>query len=246
MRTSYLSLFKSEHSFFVNVNRTIFSSQVVISHEKNPIESQLPANVTQERGVKAMTRDSVIYKDGTEEKADVLMLCTGYRYSFPYLSDECAVKIKDERITPLYKHIIHTKYPTMSFIGMCKIICPFPQFDTQVRFVMSTLDGSQVLPSTGEMDLDTTDDFTRRLSEGLPTRYAHFMGPKQWGYNDTLAKLAGFDPIPRAIQNLYDEVHRTRVKDLPNYKNKHYRITGEETYEEIDELRRSQPSAASV
>lgn len=192
--------------------------------------------MTQQRGVKAMTRDTVIYKDGFEEQADVLMLCTGYRYSFPYLTKDCNVEIKDERITPLYKHIVHTQHPTMSFIGMCKIICPFPQFDTQVRFVLSILDGTQTLPSMNEMNKDTECDFSNRLSEGLPTRYAHFMGPKQWDYNDTLASLAGFSPIPRAIQNLYDEVHRTRVKDLPNYKNKQYRITGEDTYEEIEDI----------
>lgn len=195
----------------------------------------LPPNVIQQKGIKALTRNTVIYKNGEEEHLDVLMLCTGYRYSFPYLSDKCQVKIKDERITPLYKHIIHTQFPTMSFIGMCKIICPFPQFDTQVRFVLSTLDGTQVLPSTEEMNNDTATDFTNRLSEGLPIRYAHFMGPRQWEYNDTLAKLAGFSPIPRAIQKLYDAVHESRVKDLPNYKRKQYRITSEDAYEEVKE-----------
>jgi hypothetical protein len=114
---------------------------------------------------------------------------------------------------------------------MCKIICPFPQFDNQVKFVLSSLDGTQKLPSTEEMEDDIDSDYKNRLSEGLPHRYAHFMGPRQWAYNDTLAELAGFDPIPKAIQNLYDEVHRTRVKDLQNYKQKQYRIVGESNYE---------------
>lgn len=163
----------------------------------------------------------------------MLLLCTGYRYSFPFLDDECKVKIVGERITPLYKHIIHTKFHSLSFIGMCKIICPFPQFDNQVKFVLSSLDGTQKLPSTEEMGADTHTDFKQRLSEGLPYRYAHFMGPRQWEYNDSLAKLAGFEPIPKAIQLLYDEVHSNRVKDVQNYKKCQYRITGEDTFETV-------------
>lgn len=83
------------------------------------------------------------------------------------------------------------------------------------------------------MERDTDDDYQKRRSEGLPHRYAHFMGPRQWAYNDELAALAGFKPIPKAIQMLYNEVHKTRVKDLPNYKTKQYRITGDETYEVV-------------
>lgn len=210
------------------------AAKITISHDRARIESPLPSNIVQKQGIAKLTPFSVIYKNGEEENLDVLLLCTGYRYKFPFLSEECQLKIVEERITPLYKHIIHTKFHTLSFIGMCKIICPFPQFDNQVRFVLSTLDGTQKLPSTAEMEEDTENDYRKRLSEGLPHRYAHFMGPRQWDYNDELARLAGFDPIPKAIQKLYNEVHRTRVMDLPNYKTKQYRITGEETYEVLN------------
>jgi len=84
------------------------------------------------------------------------------------------------------------------------------------------------------MENEIDADYKSRLDEGLPHRYAHFMGPKQWEYNDNLAELAGFKPIPKAISILYNEVHRTRVLDLPNYKKRQYRITGEETYEVIE------------
>ena len=189
----------------------------------------------QRQGIARLTPTTVVYKDGIEEEADVLLLCTGYRYNFPFLTEKCQLKIVEERITPLYKHIIHTKFHTLSFIGMCKIICPFPQFDNQVKFVLSALDGTQKLPSSEDMDRDTEADYHKRLSEGLPHRYAHFMGPRQWAYNDELASLAGFEPIPKAIQMLYNEVHRSRVKDLPNYKTKQYRITGDETYEVVED-----------
>lgn len=207
--------------------------QVILSHNKPPLQTVLPENVTQQTGIKQLTHTTVIFNNGDEKPVDVIMLCTGYRYSFPFLSAECAVTIETERVTPLYKHIIHSRHPTLAFIGICKIICPFPQFDNQVRFVLATLDGTCPLPSAADMEADIERDFRQRLAEGLPPRYAHTMGPRQWAYNDMLADMGNFQPIPKAVQNLYDEVHRIRVLDLPNYKNRRYRITGEECFQEL-------------
>ncbi|XP_045192813.2 uncharacterized protein LOC123549080 isoform X1 [Mercenaria mercenaria] len=211
------------------------AKKVIISHNKPRLQTPLPGNMCQQPGIERLTSDSVIFKNGIEEKIDVIMLCTGYRYWFPFLDKVCEVHIEDERVTPLYKHIIHAKFPSLAFIGICKTICPFPQFENQVKFFISTLDGSQKLPSEDEMMSDIEEDLRKRLEEGMPVRYAHTMGPRQWAYNDSLAEMGKFEPIPKAVQILYDEVHRMRIKNLPNYKQKQYRLTGDTSFEEIVE-----------
>ena len=193
----------------------------------------LPTNVSQQPGIERLTSDCVIFKNGEQEKVDVIMLCTGYRYKFPFLDDVCNINIEDERVTPLYKHILNAEFPTLAFIGICKTICPFPQFDCQVKFVLSTLDGSQKLPSKDEMLMNIETDFKKRIDEGLPPRFAHTMGPRQWAYNDSLAEMGKFEPIPRVVRTLYDEVHHMRVKNLPTYKERQYKITGERSFEEL-------------
>ena len=208
---------------------------MILSHNKPRLVTALPPNVTQQVGIERLTEDSVMFLNGEEEKIDTLMLCTGYRYHFPFLSESCDLHIEDERVTPLYKHIIHTKFPTLSFIGICKTICPFPQFDQQVQLVLTTLDGSLQLPSEEEMNHDIQEDFERRLEQGLPPRHAHTMGPRQWEYNDSLAKIGNYEPIPRSVQTLYDEVHRMRVRNLPTYKTKMYEIIGEDSFREIEQ-----------
>ncbi|XP_060591474.1 uncharacterized protein LOC132746370 [Ruditapes philippinarum] len=207
--------------------------KVIISHNKPSLQTVLPSNMSQQSGIERLTKDSVIFKNGAEEKVDAIMLCTGYRYSFPFLDDVCNINIEDERVTPLYKHIISANYPSLAFIGVCKKVCPFPQFDCQVKFVLSTIDGSQKLPSKEEMMVDKEEEFRRRLDEGMPPRYAHTMGTRQWPYNDSLAEMGKFEPIPKVVQNLYDEVHCMRVKNLPTYKDRQYRITDETTFEEL-------------
>ncbi|WAR13461.1 LOW QUALITY PROTEIN: GSXL4-like protein [Mya arenaria] len=177
-------------------------------------------------------RETAVFTNGKEEPVDVIMLCTGYRYSFPFLSPNCALNIEDERVTPLYKHIIHTRYPTLSFIGICKTICPFPQFQNQLKFVLATLDGSLSLPSEAEMETDTEEDFRARLMEGLPVRHAHLMGPRQWAYNDMLAHMGGFERSRQLYRICMMKF--TGVTDLPGYKRKQYRLTGEDSFEEIE------------
>ena len=207
--------------------------QVILSHNKPRLVTPFPQNVSQQTGIERLTKDSVVFLNGEEEKIDTLMLCTGYRYKFPFLSKSCDIHIEDERVTPLYKHIIHTKFPTLSFIGICKVVCPFPQFDQQVQLVLASLDGTLKLPNQDDMDRDIQEDYKRRLAEGLPHRYAHTMGTRQWEYNDSLAKIGHYEPIPRAIQVLYDYVHETRVNDLPNYKKRLYELTEDDSFKII-------------
>lgn len=204
-----------------------------LSHNKSPLQTCLPENVQQKPGIAKLGTHSVTFLNGEEAELDVLLLCTGYHYHFPFLSSDCQVQISDERISPLYKHLVHIDHPTMAFVGIPKTICPFPQFDVQVRFFVSSLCGQFTLPSREEMISDTERDFQRRLSEGLPPRYAHVLGPWQWGYNDELAELAHIQLIPRVVQKLYDYVHETRVSDIARYKDRNYEITSEEDFKAV-------------
>ena len=136
------------------------------------------------------------------------------------------VFVVDERVSPLYKHLIHTQLPSLSFIGIPKKVTPFPMFDCQVRFVTAALDGTMPLPSREEMENDMQQDYEWRLSVGMPHRYAHEMAELQWRYNLELANLAGFSPVPQSVQSLCDYVHATRVKELQVYKKRNYALVG--------------------
>ena len=52
----------------------------------------------------------------------------------------------------------------------------------QLQFAIAILDGSLKLPSKDEMDADTERDYQQRLMEGLPHRYAHYMGKRYTKY----------------------------------------------------------------
>ena len=198
--------------------------QVYLCHNKPPLKSPLPPNVEQKPGICSINGSTVTLNNGDKISVDCLLFCTGYHFSFPFLTDSCQVHIEEERVTPLYKHIIHTEFPTLSFIGICKTICPFPQFHVQVQLVLAVLEGSCQLPSKEEMDADTEADFQKRLSEGLPRRHAHTMAGRQWAYNDEIARMAGCECIQNVVKNLYDAVHEIRAVNLVGYKQKNFEL----------------------
>lgn len=72
-------------------------------------------------------------QDGSVCQADVLIFCTGYNFSYPFLDPaRLGLKIQNHMVSPLYHYMMPPAFPSLFFIGICKIICPFPNFDCQV------------------------------------------------------------------------------------------------------------------
>jgi len=159
-------------------------------------------------------------------------LSTGYKYHFPFLDPKIGLEVdEDERVAPLYKHIFHTEFTTLSFIGLCKTVCPFPHFHVQMSTVLSVALGSAQLPVESEMKKNADDDLAARMSRGMPRRYAHLMGPLQWQYHDQLIEVGKFqDPIPQGVKDMYDYIHNTRIANLMGYKLETYELIGKDSF----------------
>ena len=209
------------------------AKEVTLSHNRDRLKSPLPANVTESLGIKLIKENSVEFLDGKEKPVDAILYCTGYRYSFPFLSEKCDLGTHDERVTPLYKHLIHTRLPSLCIIGVCKNVSPFILFDVQAQFFLKTLEGAVKLPSQEEMECDTERDFKQRLSAGFPARFAHHMGTIQWEYNDDLGKMVGLKPIATKVRTLFSELDDIRDIDLQNYKKRTILEDGDDSYKII-------------
>nr|XP_061787028.1 uncharacterized protein LOC133577326 isoform X1 [Nerophis lumbriciformis]XP_061787029.1 uncharacterized protein LOC133577326 isoform X1 [Nerophis lumbriciformis] len=109
-------------------------AQVTLSHGRPPFTFPLPAEIQQAGLVAAVEDDgSVGFQDGRRVQADVLLFCTGYKFSFPFLdARQLALDIQDHLVAPLYRFMMPPAFPSLFFIGLCKTICPFPYFHCQV------------------------------------------------------------------------------------------------------------------
>ena len=63
----------------------------------------------------------------------MLLLCTGYNYTFPYLRGPAlGLEVRRELVSPLYRFLLPPAFPSLFIIGVCKLILPFPHFHCQV------------------------------------------------------------------------------------------------------------------
>lgn len=201
-------------------------ARVIISHARPRLTFPLPPGVRQSSAVEAVQQDgSVRFQDGEVGVADVLMFCTGYNFSFPFLdSSQLGLEVDDHVVAPLYRFLLPPAFPSLFFIGLCKIICPFPHFDCQVRFALAVLDGSVTLPPRAQMEDEARQYQQETMNRGVERRHLLVLDQDQWEYCEILARSARFPPLDPVIRDLYEEVGRQRKIHPENYRQINYRL----------------------
>ncbi|KAI5410180.1 flavin-containing monooxygenase FMO GS-OX-like 9 [Lathyrus oleraceus] len=133
----------------------------------------------------------VIFKDGSWLKADSILYCTGYSYSFPFLDTKGMVVVDDDRVGPLYEHTFPPSLaPSLSFIGIPKKILGFPFFESQAMWVAQLLSGKKALPSWDEMMKSIKEFYHSREVACIPTHdIADFEYCDKYGENVGLPPL---------------------------------------------------------
>jgi dimethylaniline monooxygenase (N-oxide forming) len=94
--------------------------------------------------------EHVRYADGSEAQADLIVYCTGYKISFPFL-DEQLIAAPENRLV-LYKRVFSPEHPGLCFIGFVQpwgAIMPIAEL--QSRLVAEHLMGDYALPSPAQM-----------------------------------------------------------------------------------------------
>jgi dimethylaniline monooxygenase (N-oxide forming) len=97
--------------------------------------------------------EHVRYADGSEERADLIVYCTGYKISFPFF-DEQLISAPENRLV-LYKRVCSPERPGLYFIGFVQpwgAIMPIAEL--QSRLVAEHLMGDYALPSPAQMRRD--------------------------------------------------------------------------------------------
>lgn len=96
---------------------------------------------------------AVRFVNGRVEKdVDAIVFCTGYFYSFPFLSSLDPPLISDgTRTQHLYKHMFYIHHPTLVFIALNQKIIPFPLSEGQGAVIARVWANRLALPSKASM-----------------------------------------------------------------------------------------------
>jgi dimethylaniline monooxygenase (N-oxide forming) len=93
----------------------------------------------------------VHFTDGSAEPVDVVIYCTGYKISFPFL-DERSIGAGGDHIA-LYRRVVSPRLPGLYFIGLVQPIgAVMPIAEIQSQWVADLLEGRTSLPPDQEMN----------------------------------------------------------------------------------------------
>ncbi|CAD7012730.1 unnamed protein product [Ceratitis capitata] len=211
------------------------AEQIYFSHHlETAPRTDFMTNVMQKPDIKHFTPDGAIFKDGSSATFSYVIFCTGYKYTFPFLSVDCGINIDVNWVHPLYKHCLNINRPTLAIIGLPHQICPAQLFDLQVRFALAFFTGRKELPSRGEMLAEMEADMAARWADGVTKRVAHKMGTKQYDYYEDLATTAGVTKLKPVITKLMKNCSRRYLFELDTYRQKRYRVVDDENFIGID------------
>lgn len=105
----------------------------------------LTGRITIRPGVKEFRDNSVLFHNYPEEEpVDIVVFCTGYSVSFPFL-EESVVKVENKHAS-LYKHVFptHLQKPTLAVLGFIKPFGPvMPVVEMQARWVSRVFKGRE-------------------------------------------------------------------------------------------------------
>ncbi|NWR83903.1 FMO1 monooxygenase, partial [Furnarius figulus] len=155
----------------------------------------LTGRITIKPGVKEFKENSVVFHDYPEEEPiDIVVFCTGYSVSFPFL-EESVIKVENKHAS-LYKYVFptHLQKHTLAVLGLIK---PFgaimPLTEMQSRWVTRVFKGLCQLPPQSVMKKEVNEKkknqvqwFGLSFDEVLKTEWVVYM--------DMLASFIGAKP----------------------------------------------------
>ena len=128
--------------------------------------------------------DRVEFADGTVERADVIVWCTGYRVTFPFF-DTSFVSAPDNDL-PLFFRVFHPHYRQLMFIGLLQPLgAIMPLAEAQGKWLAKYLTGDYALPDASEMARIIEEERRAMFARYVPSK-RHMM---QVDFDDYIADL---------------------------------------------------------
>lgn len=95
----------------------------------------------------AITKGGRVIKD-----IDLIVFCTGYLYSLPFLDNQFPGITDGLYIKNLYRQMFYTEDPSLAFVGVNKFVSPFPLSESQASIIARVFSGRIELPIKSFLD----------------------------------------------------------------------------------------------
>ena len=145
----------------------------LVSYHKEPTGLSWPDGIFEVPGVSYFDNEKCHFIDGSCQKADVVIFCTGYDHHYPFMDNK--LKLRDATnvmyFDHLYKGIFLENNPRVMYIGAQDSCYTFVMFDIQAWYARDYILQKIILPEESKMKEDIKAWLNRRLGllDGIRT-----------------------------------------------------------------------------
>ncbi|CAB3248993.1 unnamed protein product [Arctia plantaginis] len=205
------------------------TSKLVHSHHLTYNQPKFPGTYVKKPDLQYFTPNGAVFEDNSFEEFDVVIFCTGYHYSHPYLDQlTSGITATTAYVLPLYQHIVNIKRPSMAFVGLPKKVVN-KVLEIQAQYVAALAADKFKLPPQAEM-LRIWLDHVQTLKKRnyiTDVNVVQDMGK----YFEDLHKEAFIPFVPPVITTIRDFNQQNRLDDLLNYRDYDYNIISDTEFE---------------
>jgi trimethylamine monooxygenase len=151
------------------------ANSVTISYRNRPMGFGWPEGIEEVPGLLRMDGKTARLADGSSREVDVILLCTGYQHSFPFIEESLRLKTANVLYPPdLYKGVFWIDNPKLMYLSMQDQYYTFTLFDAQAWCARDFVLGRSTLPSKEEMLADVDEWRARQDSLEDPEQEIDF------------------------------------------------------------------------
>lgn len=131
------------------------ASSVTISYRSHQLGYDWPEGIEERPLVTGFEGRTAQFLDGTTKEVDAVVLCTGYRHTFPFLPSELSLVSRNVLYpADLYKGVLWQDNPNLIYLGMQDQYYTFNMFDAQAWYARDVIMGRITVPPAEERAAD--------------------------------------------------------------------------------------------
>ncbi|KAL0869189.1 hypothetical protein ABMA27_007471 [Loxostege sticticalis] len=231
----------------ISLEVELVAKRVIHSHHsKEDFNTPFPKHHIMKPDIKEFNETGVIFTDGTYEEIDDVIICTGYKYDYPFLDKNCGLNITRYSVTPVYRHLVNINQPTMMVMGLFFHACLPKALDAQARYATALIKGDFTLPSQDVMMREWQKKYDEIRSAGRPITHIHELGDEEDEYYAALSEESGIEKVPTVMFKIRLLDMEAMTDNLYTFRNFAYTVKDNDTFVrsvEVEEAPRIFPCA---
>ena len=196
------------------------AKSVTIGYRNNPMGFKWPNAMKEVHYLDRLEGSKAIFKDGYEQNADAIILCSGYLHHFPFLDESLKLKTGNRLYPPkLFKGVVWQGNHQLIYLGMQDQFHTFNMFDCQAWYARDVIMGKIKLPTDAEIEADIKKWVAEEESLEDPIQMIDF----QTEYTKELHAASDYPAIDfELIRKHFKEWEHHKEEDILTYRNRSF------------------------